>query len=102
RDVSGQFLVCFFERDKDAGLVEESGAANQEFHCEERLAGAGATANQSRPASGYTAAGDFIKSGNAGLFLWQTGSIIRVITTIRFHTRTPAGRLVPDLFLGES
>ena len=50
-DVGGEFVGGFLEGETDAGLVEFRGAADEEFHAEQRLAAAGAAADEGGPSA---------------------------------------------------
>src|SRR5262249_42745763 len=74
-DVPGQILGRLFKSQEDAGFPELGGPAHEEFGGEQSLAASGAAAHQRRAAARQTAAGDFIKAGNAGWRL-REGSIL--------------------------
>src|SRR6185295_18591193 len=70
RHVGGQLLGRLLERHEDAVLAVLEGAADQELHGEERLAAAGAAADQRGAAARQPAAGELIQPPDAG---WRLG-----------------------------
>ncbi len=58
--------VALLERHEHARLAELRGAAHQELHGQQRLAAAGAAADQRRPAARQAAPGDLVEAGDAG------------------------------------
>ena len=73
-DIRRQVVGALLEAHEDAGLVVVLDATDQEFHAHQRLAAAGAAADQRRPAAREAAAGDGIEAVDAGgafRQLWQ-------------------------------
>lgn len=64
-DVLGDFFDGLFEGHEDAGLVELCDAADEELDAHERLAAAGAGADEGAAAAGQAAARDFIQAADA-------------------------------------
>ena len=61
-----QVLGGFLERQEDAGFAVLEGAADQEFHGEQRLATPGAAAHQGGPAARQSAASHLVQSRDSG------------------------------------
>jgi hypothetical protein len=66
-----QVLLGLLERHEHAGLAVLLGAAQQEFHGEQRLAAAGRAAHERRPSAGQTAKGNFIETRDPAWCLGQ-------------------------------
>ena len=64
RDVLGDLLAALLEGHEDAGLAELQRAIHQELHGQQRLAAAGAAADERRPAGWQAAAGDLVETAN--------------------------------------
>ena len=61
----GQLLGRLLEGHEDARLAELADAADEELHAQERLAGAGAAADERGPAARQAALGDLIQAADA-------------------------------------
>ena len=64
-DVGLEFLFRLLERHEHAGFVELRRAAHEKFGCQQRLAAAGATADERRASAGQSAARDLVESLDA-------------------------------------
>ena len=64
RDVFGDLLAAFLEREKDARLAELQRAIHQERHGQQRLAGSWTAADECRPSGWQAAAGDLVETAN--------------------------------------
>ena len=73
-EVRRQLLGVLLEGHEDARLAELHRAAHEEFHGQQRLAAAGAAAQERRPPLGQAAAGEFIQSLDAGGRFGQRGA----------------------------
>ena len=73
RDVGREVLGCFLEGHEHAGLAELRRAAHEEFHRHQRLAAAGAAADQCRPSARQPAVGDLVQALDAGGRFGQSG-----------------------------
>ena len=95
-DVGGELFPRLLERHEDARLAVLGGPAHEELHGEQRLATAGAAADERRAAARQAATRDLVKSLDAGRRLRQralcalSAVSLRVRSRHRFPLRTRA------------
>jgi hypothetical protein len=65
-EVGGNARRRLLERDEDPRLAAIGRAVDQELHCEDGLAGAGAAGQQRRAARGHSAPGHLVEPGDSG------------------------------------
>ena len=94
-DVLDELLGPLLEAHEDAGLAVLGRAADEELHGHQRLAAAGAAADQRRPALRQTAPRDLVQSGDARGGLRQTPRGRR--SQLRIGRKCGHGRVVQEM-----
>jgi hypothetical protein len=93
-EVGRQLRGVLLEGHEDTRLAGVDRAAHEEFHCYERLATAGATAQEGWPPLGQPAAGEFVQALNAGGRFGQRGAAVGgsgrpLLGSVVFHESLP-------------
>jgi hypothetical protein len=70
-----EILLGFLERHEDAGFAELLGAAQQEFHGEQRFAATGRAADERRPPAWQPAKRNLVESRDPGRCFWQRAAL---------------------------